>query len=208
MYFKLVRCYPRKEQYGDTLQLCKHCHILSWKVCVSEVLPQRPSPVPKSQQSQQLEAISWSFLSQAPDQREGKTDPAPGEGEETFQDHHFLHLLMLEPTHLPILPSLCAQVHTEANTQLLSFLQRCGILERELLFWGWAMPRGAKTQCDTSGNSKLTIVCLSRALTIPAQPTTQRAAPFHFHPRTLSTCSSSESQHMTTLQQAPCWLDG
>ncbi|XP_047697971.1 F-box only protein 32 isoform X3 [Prionailurus viverrinus] len=31
MYFKLVRCYPRKEQYGDTLQLCRHCHILSWK---------------------------------------------------------------------------------------------------------------------------------------------------------------------------------
>lgn len=32
MYFKLIRCYPRKEQYGDTLQLCRHCHILSWKV--------------------------------------------------------------------------------------------------------------------------------------------------------------------------------
>ncbi|XP_042317814.1 F-box only protein 32 [Sceloporus undulatus] len=31
MYFKLVKCYPRKEQYGDTLQLCRHCHILSWK---------------------------------------------------------------------------------------------------------------------------------------------------------------------------------
>ncbi|XP_006000863.1 F-box only protein 32 isoform X4 [Latimeria chalumnae] len=31
MYFKLSRCYPRKEQYGDTLQLCKHCHILFWK---------------------------------------------------------------------------------------------------------------------------------------------------------------------------------
>lgn len=31
MYFKLVRCYPRREQYGVTLQLCKHCHILSWK---------------------------------------------------------------------------------------------------------------------------------------------------------------------------------
>ncbi|KAL7984081.1 hypothetical protein Chor_002651 [Crotalus horridus] len=31
MYFKLVRCYPRKEQYGNTLQLCRHCHILSWK---------------------------------------------------------------------------------------------------------------------------------------------------------------------------------
>uniref|UniRef100_A0A663N845 F-box only protein 32 n=1 Tax=Athene cunicularia TaxID=194338 RepID=A0A663N845_ATHCN len=31
MYFKLIRCYPRKEQYGDTLQLCRHCHILSWK---------------------------------------------------------------------------------------------------------------------------------------------------------------------------------
>uniref|UniRef100_A0A8C5MZE1 F-box only protein 32 n=1 Tax=Leptobrachium leishanense TaxID=445787 RepID=A0A8C5MZE1_9ANUR len=31
MYFKLVRCYPRREQYGDTLQLCRHCHILSWK---------------------------------------------------------------------------------------------------------------------------------------------------------------------------------
>ncbi|KAG8441617.1 hypothetical protein GDO86_010705 [Hymenochirus boettgeri] len=32
MYFKLVRCYPRKEQYGETLQFCRHCHILSWKV--------------------------------------------------------------------------------------------------------------------------------------------------------------------------------
>ncbi|XP_018417719.1 PREDICTED: F-box only protein 32 isoform X3 [Nanorana parkeri] len=31
MYFKLVRCYPRREQYGDTLQFCQHCHILSWK---------------------------------------------------------------------------------------------------------------------------------------------------------------------------------
>ncbi|XP_030074677.1 F-box only protein 32 [Microcaecilia unicolor] len=31
MYFKLVRCYPRREQYGGTLQLCRHCHILSWK---------------------------------------------------------------------------------------------------------------------------------------------------------------------------------
>ncbi|KAM7317085.1 F-box only protein 32 [Microtus pennsylvanicus] len=31
MYFKLIRCYPRREQYGDTLQLCRHCHILSWK---------------------------------------------------------------------------------------------------------------------------------------------------------------------------------
>lgn len=31
MYFKLVRCYPKKEQYCDTLQLCRHCHILSWK---------------------------------------------------------------------------------------------------------------------------------------------------------------------------------
>lgn len=31
MYFKLVRCYPRREQYGDTLQFCRHCHILSWK---------------------------------------------------------------------------------------------------------------------------------------------------------------------------------
>ncbi|XP_048385164.1 F-box only protein 32 [Stegostoma tigrinum] len=31
MYFKLSRCYPRKEQYGDTLQFCRHCHILFWK---------------------------------------------------------------------------------------------------------------------------------------------------------------------------------
>lgn len=42
MYFKLVRCYPRKEQYGDTLQLCKHCHILSWKVCISQVAATGP----------------------------------------------------------------------------------------------------------------------------------------------------------------------
>ncbi|GCB74189.1 F-box only protein 32 isoform X1 [Scyliorhinus torazame] len=31
MYFKLGRCYPKKEQYGDTLQFCRHCHILFWK---------------------------------------------------------------------------------------------------------------------------------------------------------------------------------
>ncbi|OCT75001.1 F-box only protein 32 [Xenopus laevis] len=31
MYFKLVRCYPKREQYGQTLQLCRHCHILSWE---------------------------------------------------------------------------------------------------------------------------------------------------------------------------------
>uniref|UniRef100_W5MV17 F-box only protein 32 n=1 Tax=Lepisosteus oculatus TaxID=7918 RepID=W5MV17_LEPOC len=31
MYFKLSRCYPRKEQYSDTLQFCTHCHILFWK---------------------------------------------------------------------------------------------------------------------------------------------------------------------------------
>ncbi|XP_055490714.1 F-box only protein 32 isoform X1 [Leucoraja erinacea] len=31
MYFKLGRCYPKKEQYVDTLQFCRHCHILFWK---------------------------------------------------------------------------------------------------------------------------------------------------------------------------------
>ncbi|XP_018123743.1 F-box only protein 32 [Xenopus laevis] len=31
MYFKLVRCYPKREQYGQNLQLCRHCHILSWE---------------------------------------------------------------------------------------------------------------------------------------------------------------------------------
>ncbi|TKC49038.1 hypothetical protein EI555_003814 [Monodon monoceros] len=46
MYFKLVRCYPRKEQYGDTLQLCRHCHILSWKVYVLEVVATHPEPSP------------------------------------------------------------------------------------------------------------------------------------------------------------------
>ncbi|XP_039593966.1 F-box only protein 32 [Polypterus senegalus] len=30
-YFKLVKCYPRREQYGDTLVFCTHCHILFWK---------------------------------------------------------------------------------------------------------------------------------------------------------------------------------
>lgn len=32
MYFKLSRCYPRREQYSDTLHFCTHCHILFWKV--------------------------------------------------------------------------------------------------------------------------------------------------------------------------------
>ncbi|KAM9308599.1 F-box only protein 32 isoform 1-T1 [Gastrophryne carolinensis] len=31
MYFKLVRCYQRREQYADTLQYCRHCHLLSWR---------------------------------------------------------------------------------------------------------------------------------------------------------------------------------
>ncbi|KAM6968221.1 F-box only protein 32 [Aplochiton taeniatus] len=31
MYFKLCRCYPRREQYSDTLHFCTHCHILFWK---------------------------------------------------------------------------------------------------------------------------------------------------------------------------------
>ncbi|KAI1901684.1 hypothetical protein AGOR_G00036930 [Albula goreensis] len=31
MYFKLCRCYSRKEQYSDSLQLCTHCLILFWK---------------------------------------------------------------------------------------------------------------------------------------------------------------------------------
>uniref|UniRef100_A0A672H7T4 F-box only protein 32 n=1 Tax=Salarias fasciatus TaxID=181472 RepID=A0A672H7T4_SALFA len=31
MYFKLSRCYPLREQYGDTLHLCTHCHIVFWK---------------------------------------------------------------------------------------------------------------------------------------------------------------------------------
>ncbi|XP_031729621.1 F-box only protein 32 [Anarrhichthys ocellatus] len=31
MYSKLIRCYPRREEYSDTLHFCTHCHILFWK---------------------------------------------------------------------------------------------------------------------------------------------------------------------------------
>ncbi|KAJ7341070.1 hypothetical protein JRQ81_004769 [Phrynocephalus forsythii] len=31
VYFALQKCYPTKEQYGDTLQFCRHCSILFWK---------------------------------------------------------------------------------------------------------------------------------------------------------------------------------
>nr|XP_014349564.1 PREDICTED: F-box only protein 25 [Latimeria chalumnae] len=31
VYFTLQKCYPKKEQYGDTLQFCRHCSILFWK---------------------------------------------------------------------------------------------------------------------------------------------------------------------------------
>ncbi|TRZ22325.1 hypothetical protein HGM15179_004786 [Zosterops borbonicus] len=44
MYFKLIRCYPRKEQYGDTLQLCRHCHILSWKCACYISIGQKELP--------------------------------------------------------------------------------------------------------------------------------------------------------------------
>uniref|UniRef100_H3AKF3 F-box only protein 25 n=1 Tax=Latimeria chalumnae TaxID=7897 RepID=H3AKF3_LATCH len=33
VYFTLQKCYPKKEQYGDTLQFCRHCSILFWKDC-------------------------------------------------------------------------------------------------------------------------------------------------------------------------------
>uniref|UniRef100_A0A8C4RG06 F-box only protein 25 n=1 Tax=Erpetoichthys calabaricus TaxID=27687 RepID=A0A8C4RG06_ERPCA len=31
MYFTLQKYFPKKEQYGDTLQFCRHCSILFWK---------------------------------------------------------------------------------------------------------------------------------------------------------------------------------
>ena len=33
-YFALRKCYPTREQYGDTLHFCRHCSILFWKVAV------------------------------------------------------------------------------------------------------------------------------------------------------------------------------
>ncbi|XP_053511343.1 F-box only protein 25 isoform X1 [Artibeus jamaicensis] len=33
MYFALQKCYPTREQYGDTLHFCRHCSILFWKDC-------------------------------------------------------------------------------------------------------------------------------------------------------------------------------
>ncbi|XP_045677201.1 F-box only protein 25 isoform X1 [Phyllostomus hastatus] len=33
MYFALRKCYPAREQYGDTLHFCRHCSILFWKDC-------------------------------------------------------------------------------------------------------------------------------------------------------------------------------
>lgn len=33
MYFTLQKHYPMREQYGDTLHYCKHCHILFWQDC-------------------------------------------------------------------------------------------------------------------------------------------------------------------------------
>lgn len=32
MYFALQKCYPTREQYGDTLLFCRHCSTLFWKV--------------------------------------------------------------------------------------------------------------------------------------------------------------------------------
>lgn len=64
-----------------------------------------------------------------------------------------------------------------------------------------AIPQGTTSQWDAGENAHLTMMFLSRAPITRAQPITQRAVPFHFHPRTLSTCSSSESQHMTALQK-------
>uniref|UniRef100_UPI00358F1DF1 F-box only protein 32-like isoform X2 n=1 Tax=Myxine glutinosa TaxID=7769 RepID=UPI00358F1DF1 len=31
MYFKLQRCYPQREEYGDTPRFCRHCHVLFWQ---------------------------------------------------------------------------------------------------------------------------------------------------------------------------------
>lgn len=31
-YFALRKCYPSREQYGDTLHFCRRCSTLFWKV--------------------------------------------------------------------------------------------------------------------------------------------------------------------------------
>lgn len=33
MFFRLQKFYPKREEYGDTLHLCRHCSILFWKDC-------------------------------------------------------------------------------------------------------------------------------------------------------------------------------
>lgn len=201
MYFKLVRCYPRKEQYGDTLQLCKHCHILSWKVCVFEVAA--PDPI-----AQPLRVSSTGITTPNPFllQLKGKVKPILSLEKETLKDLPFLnppihptpHIYIYSTTHPPQNSpiSLC--------TQLFSFSRTWGILGRGMWFWGWALAYGCFWANRMLLRAQTWPSCsFSRALTTPALPITQRAAPCHFHPRTLSTCSSSESQHMTALQKGP-----
>ena len=137
MYFKLVRCYPRKEQYGDTLQLCRHCHILSWKVCVSEVVATHPQAQPL--RASVLPHAFLLFHCCSP-QVKAKERLMQALGRETFKDFHFLYPTVsafpAAPPDSPI--SLCTGTHIPIA--LFSFCIIQGVLERGLFFWGWAFP--------------------------------------------------------------------
>lgn len=72
MYFALQKCYPTREQYGDTLLFCRHCSTLFWKVsprgegrgaaCTSARRQARAHgelSVPVSQQDGLLSTVPW-----------------------------------------------------------------------------------------------------------------------------------------------------
>lgn len=176
MYFKLVRCYPRKEQYGDTLQLCRHCHILSWKVCISRGCHRTPHP--PTPPAQPLGASNTAcaffvpfllFTSAALSWRFRETESVPGE--KNFQRPSFplppyiyilfLHMYIyiffsVHPTYLQILLSFCAQacMRTHTHTQLFSFCMTYSILDRGMLLWGLARTHGAKKPARCFGELK------------------------------------------------------
>lgn len=135
MYFKLVRCYPRKEQYGDTLQLCRHCHILSWKVCVSEAVATHPqAQPPRASDTHTVSPNAFLLFHCCSPQVKAKVRLMQALGRETVKDFHFLYPTVsafpAAPPDSPI--SLCTG--TQTHIAVFSFCIIQGVLERGMLF--------------------------------------------------------------------------
>lgn len=74
MYFALQKCYPTREQYGDTLLFCRHCSTLFWKVSCGRGRPAGRDSLPSawSTEGSKQEAMAEACGAVCPRRRAGR----------------------------------------------------------------------------------------------------------------------------------------